>query len=85
VVSAQLTPRAKRFAGINRVFGIVMSEWLDKDRKQPTGTPETWVKMRFRFSNMQQITLHKDDLDSLRANGVDPVWWNAHRRRGADA
>ncbi len=72
---ASLTPRAKRFVQINSSHYVVMAAWLDKDRKAPTGPPETWVKMRYRFSNMQQITLNEDDLASLSAANIKPIWW----------
>ena len=70
-----LTSRAKQFAAINRVWGIVSGQWLDAKRRPVTGDPATWVKLRYRFANNQQITLGKGDLASLEAAGVKPVWY----------
>lgn len=80
-----LTPRAKQFVGLNRSASVVMAEWLDKDRKAVSGPPETWVKMRYRFDTMQQITLHEDDLASLSEAGIKPVWYHDRHPRRARA
>jgi hypothetical protein len=82
-VKGILTPRAKRFVEINATNSVVSAAWLDKDREHPSGPPETWVKMRYQFDNMQQITLHEADLAALDAAGIKPIWWSdRHRLRG---
>lgn len=70
-----LTAKAREFVRKNASAAVVSGEWLDKNRRRVTGPPETWVKKRYRFDDMTQITLNEVDLASLKAGGVEPVWW----------
>lgn len=73
---ASLTSAARRFAAINRSSAIVSGQWLDRDGHPVTGHPNTWVKLRYRFDNGQQVTLGQADRDSLRDAEIEPRWLN---------
>lgn len=74
-MTERLTDRAREFVAKNRAARIVSGQWLDKDRRNVTGPPETWVKLRYRFADGTQLTLNEADRASLSASGIEPVWW----------
>lgn len=71
-----LTTGARRLVEINRSHSIISGEWLDRSGSPVTGHPDTWVKLRYRFENGQQVTLTQDDRDCLLDNDIEPRWLN---------
>lgn len=72
-----MTPKAATFAKINRSHLVVSAQWLDAKNRNVTEGPETWVKLRHRFNNGQQLTIRRKDIASMNEAGFEPRWVTA--------
>ncbi len=79
-IAGRLTKRASKFAEVNRTLSTISGARLDTDRRRVTAGPETWVKLRYRFEDGQQITLDQADMASMAAVGIEPVWIGDRRK-----
>lgn len=70
----ELSPKIRRFIEHNKEHGIIESTWLDKDGKEPSGGPDTWVKQRSRFEDGTVMMLSDIDLKAMLNAGFKPRW-----------
>jgi hypothetical protein len=65
--------RVEAFKLANRHSPIVMSEWLDANKRSPKGPPETWVCRRIELADGTSFTFTREEAEQL--GSWDDHWW----------
>ena len=69
-----MTPKALRFVALNLMFPIIEGAWLTEAGTACLGLKDA-VKIRYKFKNGSVRTLSKEDVDSMRADGIGMLNW----------
>lgn len=62
------------FIAANQTSPIVRGAWLDKERRRPTGGPDTWHTLRYTLANGRTFHLTRANLNELQDRGIQPNW-----------
>lgn len=62
------------FIVANHEQPIVKGAWLDRNKRRPTGGPETWHFLRYTLEDGRTFYLTADDLNDMKRRGVEPRW-----------
>lgn len=58
----------------NKNNKVVHTEWLNKNKRATTSSPDTWVYLRIKYENGKIFTLTKDEWIDVCDKGFELNW-----------